>query len=172
MLNKTRPSRKHIWKYLLIVPALAIITGLLSASNPAPDTVNGLLTTDSLYKKRFPGGADAFTKFISKNIRYPHDAMVAYATGAVTAQFQIAPDGSVKGVKVINADREDLGQEVKRLLNSLPEFDAAPSRKTKTILFTVVFLMIDENGKEIGPHLLKEKADLCVTGYGVRYKQE
>jgi hypothetical protein len=171
MLNTTRSSRKHTWKYLLIVPALTIITGLLSAATPPPDAVNGLLTTDSLYKKRFPGGAEAFTQFIAKNIHYPREAQVAYATGAVTAQFQLAPDGSVKGVKVINGAREDLGQEVERLLNTLPEFEAVPSGKTDTILFTVVFLMVGENGKHIGPPG-KEKADLYVTGYGVQRKQE
>lgn len=191
MLNKNLSSRRHTWKYLLIVPALTITAGLLSASNPPLVKVNGekyiqtangntyviltphnwgSLITDSLYKKRFPGGAEAFTKFVSKNIRYPRVAQEANASGAVTAQFQLSPDGSVKGVKVINAARKDMGEEVERLLNTLPKFDAASSRKTETILFTVVFLMRDEYEKHTDPDLSKVKADILVVGYGVMHK--
>ncbi|SEW29488.1 TonB family C-terminal domain-containing protein [Chitinophaga sp. YR573] len=193
MLNKNRSSRRHTWKYLLIVPALIITAGLLSASNPPLVKVNGekyiqtangntyviltphnwgSLITDSLYKKRFPGGAEAFTKFVSKNIRYPRVAQEANASGVVTAQFQLSPDGSVKGVKVINAARKEMGEEVERLLNTLPKFDAAPSGKTETILFTVVFLMRDEYDKHTEPDLSKVKADILVVGYGVMHKQQ
>lgn len=35
MINTTKSSRMRVWKYLLIVPVLAIAGGLLSASNPA-----------------------------------------------------------------------------------------------------------------------------------------
>ena len=65
----------------------------------------------------------------------------------MTAQFQLFPDGSVKGIEIINAAQKDMGQEVERLLNTLPKFDAAPSGKTETILFTAVFLMKDEYDK-------------------------
>lgn len=179
MLNKTRSSRKHTWKYLLIVPVLTIVAGLLSASKPAPVKVNGekYIQTrtgmvDSLYKKRFPGGADGFAKFISRNIHYPRASQLAFETGAVTAEFQLARDGSVKNVKIIDAAQKDMGQEVERLLNMLPKFDAAPSGKTKTILFTIVFLMHDDNGKLIGPDLNKVKADNYVIGYSVLHKEE
>jgi hypothetical protein len=157
----------------LIIPALTITAGLLSAFNPPLVRVNLTAQTadeepknikDTLYKKRFPGGADAFTRFISKNIHYPRLAQEAIIPGAATAQFKLSPDGSVKDIKVINADREDMGKEVERLLNMLPKFDAVSSRKTKTILFTVVFLMRNEQGKTIGPDPYKLKADVFVTG--------
>jgi TonB family protein len=179
MLDKTNSSLRDTWKSLLIVPILTITASLIFASNPPKvngekyiQTTKG--NTDSLYKKRFPGGAKAYTKFLSKNIRYPRAAQMAFATGAVTAQFQLSPDGSVKNIKVIIAAREDMGEEIVRLLNLLPKFDAAPSGKTKTetILFTVVFSMQDDNGKPVEPDLSKMKADVHILGFSPRYKQQ
>jgi protein TonB len=109
---------------------------------------------------------------MSKNIRYPRVAQEETGSGAVTAQFQLSPDGSVKGVKVVNAARKDMGEEVERLLNTLPKFDAAPSGKTETILFTVVFLIKDEYDKHTDPDLSKVKADILVIGYGVMHKKQ
>jgi hypothetical protein len=157
----------------LIVPALTITAGLLSAFNPPLVKVNGekYLITDSLYKKRFPGGAEAFSKFISKNIRYPRVAQQENASGVVTAQFQLSPDGSIEGVKAINTARKDMGQEVERLLNTLPKFDTAPSGKAETVSFTAVFLMKSEQDKHIEPDLSKLNADVYVIGYGIVRKQ-
>lgn len=171
MLSKTQ-SLKYIEKILSILPILAM-TGFLSVFHPTIAKVNGQGivdgtvkgVTDTLYKKRFRGGAPALEKFLSKNIHYPPGAYRVSATGLVTAQFNLLPDGSIKDIKLMNGTQKDLGKEVERLIRILPKFDAAPSGKVDTAVLTFLFQLVDEQGKYVSPELSKVEADIFVTGY-------
>src|ERR1041385_2821969 len=48
----------------------------------------------------YPGGNEAFAKFIRKNIKYPQAARDNKIQGQVTVRFQVDADGNVKNAKV------------------------------------------------------------------------
>ena len=50
----------------------------------------------------FPGGMDALTKYLSKNLKYPNDALDQGAMGRIFVTFVVNKDGSVVDAKVMN----------------------------------------------------------------------
>lgn len=48
----------------------------------------------------FPGGDEAFLKFIQENLVYPKDAQKLHITGTVFVEFVVNVDGSVSNIMV------------------------------------------------------------------------
>ncbi len=70
---------------------------------------------------QFPGGMDAFQKFMMRNLKQaedlgPNDKLL------VNARFIVDADGNVKGIEIIQSGRNDLDAEVIRVLNKMPKW--------------------------------------------------
>jgi TonB family protein len=72
----------------------------------------------------FPGGAVAFSQFLSKNIVYPASAVDAGRTGVVYVQFVVEKDGSVTNVIVLKGvpGAPELDQEAVRVIGLSPNW--------------------------------------------------
>ncbi len=88
-------------------------------------------------RPEFPGGADAWIKFIEKNLTYPKDLRKAQVQGVVKVKFLVKEDGSLSGFKVLESPDPELSAEALRVLKLSPKWN--PSVEfNKTVPFTHV----------------------------------
>ncbi|HEY8401933.1 MAG TPA: TonB family protein [Cytophagaceae bacterium] len=94
----------------------------------------------------FPGGLEAFYKFLQKNIVYPRAAMEMEVQGRVIVQFVVEKDGSVTDVKVLKGLREDMDNEAVRVVSMMPKWTPA-KMNGKPVRFKtsipIVFKLVD-----------------------------
>jgi protein TonB len=96
---------------------------------------------------RFPGGAKAFNKFLSKNVVYPQTADDSETHGAVTLAVAIEPDGTVTDIKIIKSLSEVMDKETIRLMTFSPKWKPGmqggkPMRVRST--FTINYALIGD----------------------------
>lgn len=77
------------------------------------------------YMASYQGGTDAVFEFISKNIRYPKDALDAQIQGIVICEFIINKDGSFSDVKIKRSIHPALDKEAVRVIKSFPKWTPA-----------------------------------------------
>lgn len=68
----------------------------------------------------FPGGIQAFYKYLGLTIRYPADARVNNIQGRVYATFVVQKDGSLTDIKILKSPSNDLSDETVRVLKLSP----------------------------------------------------
>ncbi|MBA4196065.1 MAG: hypothetical protein C0459_00795 [Chitinophaga sp.] len=73
------------------------------------------------FMPEFPGGKEAFLKFMQKNLRQPDDLEEGQKINVI-ARFVVEPDGSIEGLDIIQQGREDLNKEVIRVLRKMPKW--------------------------------------------------
>ncbi|MFD1629150.1 energy transducer TonB [Pseudopedobacter beijingensis] len=72
----------------------------------------------------FPGGIEAFYKFLNKTLVYPPMSKENNIQGRVTVNFVVEKDGSLTDIKVLRGvpGGDDLGQEAIRVLKRSPKW--------------------------------------------------
>lgn len=76
----------------------------------------------------FPGGQDGVRNFVSKNLKYPKDAVENNITGKVYVSFIISDTGKVKYAKIIHGIDPMLDKEALRVVNLLPDWKPGKQR--------------------------------------------
>ena len=71
----------------------------------------------------YPGGLDAFIKYISENTKYPKSEKENGISGTVYLEFTISSNGDIESINVLRGikDGEALDQEAVRVLKSVPK---------------------------------------------------
>jgi protein TonB len=92
----------------------------------------------------FPGGQTELSRFIVNNIQYPEISIDMEEQGRVYLSFVVEKDGSISQVKVERGVSKDLDREAKRILRSMPKWEAGEvaGKKVRTkcslpIVFTL-----------------------------------
>jgi protein TonB len=70
----------------------------------------------------FPGGMEAFSKFIQKNLRYPSPAQEAEVQGKVFLSFVVEKDGSITDVQVTKGIGYGCDDEAMRVIKKSPRW--------------------------------------------------
>jgi len=70
----------------------------------------------------FPGGMSAFTKFLSKNIRYPSEMGSRGLQGKVFITFIVGTDGQLSDIRAVRGPSEDFKEEAVRVLSNSPRW--------------------------------------------------
>ena len=70
----------------------------------------------------FPGGKEAFGRFLSRNLKYPLLAQENGIEGRVVCRFVVNKDGSISDIEVVKGVEESLDQEVIRVLKLMPKW--------------------------------------------------
>jgi periplasmic protein TonB len=70
----------------------------------------------------FPGGFDAFYKYLAQNIHYPAGAAKDHIQGKVFVIFVVEKDGSLTDMKIIRGVSPDIDAEAIRVLKSSPKW--------------------------------------------------
>ncbi len=73
-------------------------------------------------KPEFPGGEEAMMKWLYDNISYPQQCVEHGIEGKVTAKFTISKYGKVTDIEILRSAHQLLDDEVKRILNLMPDF--------------------------------------------------
>lgn len=88
-----------------------------------------------LARPEFPGGDEAFNKFITNRLMYPEDARIQGLQGTIYIQFIVEKDGSLSNIKVVEGKSlsPSCDQEAIRVISSSPKWmpgskDGVPMR--------------------------------------------
>jgi len=85
-------------------------------------------------KPVYPGGQEAFKKFIAANLKYPKEAAEKGIEGTVVLKYAIDYKGKVSDVKVIKGLGHGCDEEAKRVI-SLLRFEIPSEPRKLKVLF-------------------------------------
>ena len=96
-------------------------------NNPDEKFIDDLKNKDLINFKSadFIGGRTAIMKFLSENVKYPEDCIIAGIQGKVYLSFFIQKDGRITNVKVLRGVDSSLDLEAVRAVRSLKNFTPA-----------------------------------------------
>lgn len=94
----------------------------------------------------FPGGSPGWNQFLSKNFRYPDEAVSNDIQGNIVVQFQIDEEGNVSDIKPISGPKKGgLREEAIRIIKISGKWEPAirnnikvKSIRKQTISFRIV----------------------------------
>ena len=118
----------------------------------------------------FPGGEEAYMRFLADNIKYPVIAQENGIQGYVGAVYNIDPKGKVSFVRMEKGVDPSLDNEVKRVIEEMPDWTPAKLngeavRMTRNI--PVVFRLQGEDMKEPYTGPTPDNA-IVVVAHGVK----
>jgi TonB family protein len=126
----------------------------------------------------FPGGLEAFGKFLSENLKYPTKARENNIQGRVFLQFVVEKDGSLSGMKVVRGIGYGCDEEAVRVLAISPKWNPGKQNGklvrvsyTIPIFFQMTGVLPNNNGNEAKTITPEQKADLEETARIVMSKQ-
>ncbi len=71
---------------------------------------------------QYPGGDDAFFKFLDKNMKYPTEAREKGIQGTVWLRFVIGKEGKISEVTVVRGIGGGCDEEAKRVVEHMPNW--------------------------------------------------
>ncbi|MBR0118194.1 MAG: energy transducer TonB [Prevotella sp.] len=111
-------------------PTAVAQTGNAPAAAQTDNTIYDVVPT----MPEFPGGAQAMSDYIAKNLKYPADAKQQGKDGFVMIQFVVEKDGSRSDVKVMrNGKLPSMDKEALRVVNSMPKFSPGRNEKNQPV---------------------------------------
>lgn len=107
---------------MLLAPALFAQTEAITIREDAevqdPNAPFNLVEEMPVY----PGGQDAMFAYISKNLKYPKEAMEKGIQGTVIVSFVVEKDGSINGVKTMRGIGGGCDEEAVRVVQGMPKW--------------------------------------------------
>lgn len=94
------------------------------------DTLKSI-RTDSFTPAMFPGGNDALTQFIIKNLRYPKSAIIQKTEGLIQLEILIESDGRISKYTLLNHLNPELEKEAIRIIEKMPKWIPAIKNNQK-----------------------------------------
>ena len=70
----------------------------------------------------YPGGFEAMMRFVSKNMKYPKEAVKKKVEGTVFVQFIVGRDGSVTDIKTLRGVSVECDKEAERVVSLMPKW--------------------------------------------------
>ena len=105
------------------------------SSETNKDTTNVFNAVEQ--QAEYPGGMEAFGKYLAKNLKYPAAAQRANVTGKVYTQFIVNTDGSVSDVTVLKSVGFGCDEEAIRVLETVKWIPGKQSGRVVRSRFTV-----------------------------------
>lgn len=85
----------------------------------------GIQKSNPEVQPEFKGGQAEMNAFISRNLKYPKEAVKNNIQGLLVVQLDIAKDGTARFGKFIRALGYGCDEEVKRLIGKMPKWNPA-----------------------------------------------
>ena len=113
-------------KKLILLAAIAMFCGFGAKAQK-------VVFDDEIYTvievaPEFPGGIDSMFAFISRNIKYPEEALKNNISGRVFVTFVVEKDGQVTNARVLRDIGGGCGQEALRVVKSMPKWKPGTQR--------------------------------------------
>jgi periplasmic protein TonB len=77
----------------------------------------------------FPGGFNAFTQFLAKNVHYPLEALAEHIEGRVIHNFVVEKDGSLSNITVLRGIGGGCDEEAVRVMKLSPKWKPATQKR-------------------------------------------
>jgi TonB family protein len=115
---------------------------------------------------QFPGGSEAFMRFLGTNIHYPPVDKTNRIQGKVFVNFVVEKDGSLDNIKVLRTPTETLGAEVVRVMTLSPKW--RPGIQNGYVVRTkytvpVSFTLADDDGTAHNMNMLEKGQAAAAT---------
>ncbi len=81
----------------------------------------------------FPGGAEAWRRYLERNLRYPAAAQENGTQAIVRVQFVVDRDGNISEVQALDNPGDGLAEEAVRIIKSGPRWKPAEQNGSKVI---------------------------------------
>lgn len=114
MLQRKKSNAYHLWKYTLCIPLIVLIMTMCSFN---ASYFNSEGTNTAVQAASFPGGFEAFSKFLIKNAK-----KVSNKNGKVMLSFVVETNGEVTNEKVENSLDEASDKEALRVIQLSPKW--------------------------------------------------
>ncbi|MCR5444799.1 MAG: M56 family metallopeptidase [Bacteroidales bacterium] len=142
MMNKTK-TRFGAWKAVAALPVVALLLVVGCKTDPVEDTPAEKPQTEvkasvepvvydftqnapeGMEAPGFPGGTEAFYKYLSENIHYPEQAKADGIQGRVVVGFIVMDDGSIVNVEVQRGIGGGCDEEAVRVVKAMPKWQPA-----------------------------------------------
>lgn len=76
----------------------------------------------------FPGGQDSLLTYISREVKYPEDAVKNGVQGTVFVSFVVETDGSISNPKVLRGIGYGCDEEAQRVVKGMPNWTPGKQR--------------------------------------------
>jgi TonB family protein len=144
--NKWSPTRR-LFTMLLALGIFAVNPGYAQEK----DSDHNEVFTSVEHTPEFPGGMDAFYRYVASNIKYPAEARAKKVGGRVIATFVVEKDGTLSNFKSLRSPDELLSQEAVRVLAASPKWKPGTQNgHTVRVQYTVP-IMFSIDGKPSMP---------------------
>ncbi|GAA3988266.1 hypothetical protein GCM10022407_36070 [Hymenobacter antarcticus] len=105
-------------------------SGPTASVQSIPQSLSAPVSPDSVYinpevRPQFTGGDKAFSAYLSKNIRYPQQALMRHVSGRVYVSFILSATGKVQDAHVMSGPGNGLNDEALRLVWLMPNWEPA-----------------------------------------------
>jgi TonB family protein len=155
-----KPLTRFTVAGLLMAAILFVVNVNTCKAEGKPKTVSTVLQTDSVYfrvdvQPSFPGGGEAFYKFLGKNIKYPAIMKQRQVQGNVIVQFVVEKDGTLTNIKAIKGSGSGSAEEAVRVMQASPKWkpgvkDGKPVRVQFAVPVTFVIKKEEQREEEGG----------------------
>lgn len=124
---------------------------LVSLPDTTPDKAGKIFARVD-HVPEFPGGFNAFIKFLSSNIKYPENARKNKVQGRVIITFVVEKDGSLTNIRIARGVEEDIDREAIRVIQMSPAWKPGiQTGKLVRVAYAVpiAFLLADDKSGEV-----------------------
>jgi len=161
------------------VPQFKINTDLIVHDEPHTKELDALPGADSLAAilhnevftsverlPQFPGGIESFHRFVSKNVRYPADALDKNLKGRVNVTFIVERDGSLSDMRALSSPGPSLAAEAVRVMTLSPKWHPGEQNgKPVAVRYTLPIVFSTEAGNSADSSKAGQPAKLFFTRY-------
>ena len=143
MMNKKQTSKRSIFKYTLLIPAIGALVFFNSTLKLQAGTVKTTETTtvvqdvvpqtqDEPQKPvyshvevmpSFPDGEIALMQFLMNNLHYPVIAQQEKIEGRVIVRFVVGSDGTIGDVEIMRSLHPACDEEAIRVVEKMPQWE-------------------------------------------------
>jgi TonB family protein len=142
-----------------VQPQFNINTNLVVNDEPHAVGPDALPKTDSLTDNahhevftavetlpQFPGGVNAFYRFINNNLRYPAEALEKNIKGRVNVTFVVERDGSLSDMKTVANPAAPLAAEALRVMSLSPKWQPGEQNGKRVAVQYTLPIVFTPNG--------------------------
>lgn len=134
MMNKEKSSPLQKTVFLLALPLLAVLLVVFACEPQQPEPVAEVkeVPIETAYTEevfdvvevnpQFNGGMEAWTEYLSSNLRYPEIAKAAGIEGTVYVVFEVRADGKVVNHEIVRGIGGGCDEEALRVVSQSPDW--------------------------------------------------
>jgi TonB family protein len=142
MMTQTKSKMIQKLRFLPAFPLLGLLFIAIACeetqenATPAAVATDVVLEADEVFDvveeaPSFPGGMEAWGKFLTENLEYPALAKRMGVEGTVYLVFEVRADGSVQNVEILRGIGAGCDEEAMRVINKSPNWDPGKQRGRK-----------------------------------------